>query len=201
MIYRFSLFLFVLCLSQVSLADKPDAATRLQSQLAPLTEMSGRFAQAIYDDRGELLQRSEGAFAVKRPSRLRWHTQEPYEHLVITDGETLLRWDPDLEQLNRESVSDDMMATPAMILGEGGHRLRDRYRIRAVKQTGGERFVLTPRADSPFSELSILFEGQRLTGIEMLDSLGQRTEISISELDTESELPSETFELPTEAQR
>ncbi len=200
MIYRLTLFVLALCLGQVTLADKPDAATRLQARLAPLTEISGAFQQRIYDDRGELLQQSSGEFALQRPNRLRWHTLEPYEHLVITDGEILLRWEPDLEQLNREPVSDDMMATPAMILGEGGHQLRDRYQIRSRRQGDQERFVLVPRQESPFTELSIVFESEQLSGIEMMDSLGQRTDIILNELKTDSPLPADTFDLPAEAQ-
>lgn len=200
MIKRLIMCLMVLCVSHSALADKPDAATRLQAQLEPLRQTSGAFEQMIYDDRGKLLQQSAGEFAIKRPNQLRWHTLEPYEHLVITDGQTLVRWDPDLEQLNREPVSDDMMATPATILGEGGQQLRDRYRISARREGNGERFILIPRQDSPFTELAIVFGAEGLSAIEMLDSLGQKTQIRILELDSDSTLPATTFQLPTEAQ-
>lgn len=196
---RVSLVFFALCSAMPGLADKPDAATRLQARLAPMSELSGRFEQSIYDDRGELLQRSAGNFALKRPNRLRWHTLEPYEHLVITDGQELLRWDPDLEQLNREPVSEEMMATPAMILGEGGDELDQRYVIRSRRESGEDRFTLTPRQESPFTALTLRFDGDRLSGIDMLDSLGQRTSIDILDLKSRPELTAADFALPAEA--
>lgn len=199
MLLRISLVVFALCSGMPALADKPDAATRLQARLAPMSELSGRFEQSIYDDRGELLQRSAGNFALKRPNRLRWHTLEPYEHLVITDGQELLRWDPDLEQLNREPVSEEMMATPAMILGEGGDDLDQRYDIRARRQAGEDHFTLSPRQESPFTALTLRFDGERLSGIDMLDSLGQRTSIKLLDLNTRPALTAADFALPAEA--
>ena len=50
-----------------------------------------------------------------QPARLRWHITAPLEQQIITDGNLLWLFDPDLEQVVIQPFDRDIAATPAIL--------------------------------------------------------------------------------------
>ncbi len=178
----FSRFLVLILLIgaplQWSHATDGDALKKLGDRLGPLRAMQARFAQTVYDERGEPLQSSEGTMLVQRSDRLRWETTSPFSYLIVTDGVTLWRYDADLEQATRQPFSGELANTPALILGGDMAKIAKHYDVSWEQGSDGELFTLTPRSqETLFSQLQLKFSGGGVSELVLRDNLDQRTEI------------------------
>lgn len=160
-------------------ATAATAVEQLRATLAKTDSISGEFVQTVKSEEGETLQRSEGEIIVQRPLQMRWETTEPYHYLVVTNGETLWRYDADLEQLNVEPFSVDLARAPAMILTTSTEELASHFDVSRESADGGEIYTLTPRGEASFERLRLHFRQDRLTALDLEDSLGQITHVEL----------------------
>ena len=171
------LLLFLLC-GGLHAADSP--ATRLGQLLAGMRQIEAGFNQRLLDERGELLQESSGTVQLAHPGRFRWETAPPYAQLVVSDGETVWQYDPDLAQVVVRPLDRRADQVPSMLLSGEIEAVEKQYAISAADDdAGAARFELIPRADgSPFVKLAIQFRAGLLERLEITDGLGQRTEVA-----------------------
>ncbi|WP_246386525.1 outer membrane lipoprotein chaperone LolA [Litorivivens lipolytica] len=176
---------FICAIALLSLAALAQAgsggAEQLAGYLQSVQNLKAGFTQTVRDDRGEILEESRGSMTFKRPDKLRWEVAEPYRYQVITDGETLWRYDPDFEELVTEPF-DRVSQTPIMILAASAEELTADYEVRLVAGTEVQRFSLKPRqANADFSELELNFKGEVLQSMLLRDKLGQTTLIELTD--------------------
>lgn len=191
MMQRF-MFSFLLAMSAATAAS--DAAVeQLRATLAKTDSIGGDFVQTVKSEEGETLQRSEGKIIVQRPLRMRWESTEPYHYLLVTDGETLWRYDADLEQLNVEPFSVDLARAPAMILTTSTEELASHFDVSRESAGGGEIYTLTPRGEAAFERLRLHFRQDRLTALDLEDSLGQITHVELRDPVFNRHYDSDTF--------
>ena len=119
---RRSFYLIALQLLWLSGFAHGGAAEQLASHLQNVSSLKAGFVQVVRDDRGEVLEESKGEMTFKRPDKLRWEVAEPYRYQIITDGETLWRYDPDFEELVTEPF-EQVSQTPIMILAASAEQL------------------------------------------------------------------------------
>ncbi len=169
--------------------DKPDDVAELGARLSPMESLSARFTQTVTSADGYILQEATGTLAVERPGKVRWHSEEPFEQLVVSDAETLWLYDPDLEQVTVRPFSADIGRTPAVLfIGEVRDLARD-YRVSAERQAGLVRYWLEPRGqDALYERIALDFEGQTPVAMALWDSLGQATRIGFSDVRVNAEL-------------
>ncbi len=82
-----------------ALADGQASVQRLTELLGKAQTIAGRFSQLTLDGSGTQLQETAGEMLLKRPGLFRWHTDEPMEQLLVSNGEKVWLYDPDLEQV------------------------------------------------------------------------------------------------------
>ena len=172
-------FCFLVCLLNIAPALAGDVV-QLHLQLSSLKTLQADFEQDVFDEDGTLLQQSRGELMVERPNKLRWESREPFHYLLISDGETLWRYDADLEQLNTEAFSPELAQTPALIIGASIAELESRFEVAMNKQGAQREFILKPRSPEMFSQMTLRFNKGKLVGMAMLDNLAQRTEIRLT---------------------
>lgn len=178
----------LLMTANLSLAD---AALDLADKLAKVTSMQASFKQTIVDADGALMQQSEGVIAVKQPQQLYWHTTAPYQHMVITNGQSLWLYDIDLEQASQEPFSGDLAQTPALLLSGDASRIANTYHVTAEQQG----YQLLPiHSDGLFSALHLRFNGAYIDAMTLEDSFGQRTTIELSDIIINPEIDNKRFE-------
>ncbi len=154
-------------------ADRSALAERLQGTAV----FSADFTQSVLGVRGELLERSEGYVRLQRP-RFKWVVDEPYPQVLVTDGDALKLYDPDLEQLTVRPLEEALEDTPVSLLTQDAVAIGQSFDVMQIKDAEGESFVIAPTAeDSLYREILLHFDGSGLTGLDILDHLGQRTEI------------------------
>ncbi|GAA6152666.1 outer membrane lipoprotein chaperone LolA [Pseudoteredinibacter isoporae] len=166
------------------------AASALSERLLAIDSLQGKFQQTLTADDGELLQESAGDFALNKQGQYRWETTEPFAQLLIGDKQSLLLYDPDLEQLNRRRLSDAERQTPLFILSSQDHSLSDNYHIETIEQG----FQLKPKeTSSSFSKMDLLFDAELPSEIIVWDSLGQKTHIRLITSEANKTLPQSLF--------
>lgn len=188
------LMLFVLSLSPLAWSQAP--ADLLATKLAGMETLKSRFNQRISDEDGELLQQAEGRMVVKRPQKLFWETTDPYQHQVVTDGETLWIYDIDLEQASVQNYDSNVDKAPALLLSGDTASIVADYDVTVSAGNGAEHFLLIPKSQgSVFQQLTIGFSGDTLTVMEMQDQFGQRTAIEFRDVALNPVVDDQLFQL------
>jgi len=191
-----TLMLCCLPLSAVNANDLADSAQQnLSAHLEEMTSLVGLFVQKQYDSEGELLQSSSGDFAMARPGKLSWNTLEPYPQSLISDGETLWLYDPDLEQVSVQTIGDNLKQTPAVIISGDLAQIKADFDVVLTQANGDvESFDLRPKHTSEyFQRLTLVFTKGRLTGMRLLDGFGQDTQFELSDLSYNQVLAKQRF--------
>ncbi|GHC31388.1 outer membrane lipoprotein chaperone LolA [Aidingimonas halophila] len=170
-------------------------ADRLTDLLEPLETYRADFEQQILDGGGERLQEAQGRMWLSRPGLFRWEVDAPYQQEVVSDGDEVYLYDPDLEQVTVQSLDRRVTHTPALLLSGSTSDLTESYDVSHREQDGHDVFTLTPRdADTLFEELSMAFDDDRLTMLDMTDSTGQRTAIEFSSIEVNADIDDSQFE-------
>lgn len=172
-----------------------DAAERLTERLDPLERYQANFEQQILDSSGEQMQNARGEMWLSRPGMLRWEVEAPYSQTVVSDGEDVYMYDPDLEQVTVQEMDDRVTHTPALLLSGSANDLTESYEVFYEQEGGEDVFTLVPiSADTLFEELSMVFEGETLTELWMMDSTGQRTAITFSNITLNGDIAPDIFD-------
>ncbi|MDG1773348.1 MAG: outer membrane lipoprotein chaperone LolA [Oceanicoccus sp.] len=174
---------FLLLLSSFSLvAASETAVQQLSAQLQAMNSLTAEFKQTINDNTGAVLQEAEGSLTVKRPRRFHWRTEQPYEHLVVTDGKDLWLYDIDLEQITQQAFTPDLDKAPALLLSGEVDEISKQYQVQVSSSADNTlTFTLTPnRPDNLFKQLTISFNNKQLQGMILKDSFEQLTTIMFS---------------------
>ncbi|SDI71890.1 outer membrane lipoprotein chaperone LolA [Billgrantia gudaonensis] len=173
-----------------------DGAERLTAILEPLESYQASFEQLILDGGGERLQETRGRMWLSRPGKFRWEVDAPYEQVVVSDGEEVSLYDPDLEQVTVQALDQRVTHTPALLLSGSADELTESYEVSYRQQEGGDSFTLVPKAsDTLFEELEMTFRDQRLRFLQMTDSTGQETAIEFHDVVMNSSIDAARFEL------
>jgi len=176
-------------------ADADALAARLQA----LNSFAATFRQAIADGQGRIVEESTGYVLLRRPD-FKWVVDDPYPQVIVTEGEELKIYDPDLAQLTIKPLSEALSDTPISLLTRDDVALDTDFLITRLSsdnagEPGWDTFAVTPRdEDSLFSEIRLTFSPRGLVSLGILDHLGQYTEIRF-EVDPDRVIQSADFEL------
>ena len=172
-----------------------DALASLSEALAEINTYRAQFTQKIFDQDQQLIQESHGELYASRPGKLRWISGEPYEQLIVVDGEQIWRYEEDLQQVVVSDYSDDLGDTPALLLSGDIESIGARYQVNALDG----QFELLPRdPQSLFRAMRVTLEQGVLTGLLLEDTLGQTTQLEFSAIELNPQLDDAlfTFEPP-----
>ncbi|WP_458129760.1 outer membrane lipoprotein chaperone LolA [Pseudomonas sp. Z2-11] len=172
------LLLPVLALSTLSVhADDKDVA-RLTQLLEKSQTLTARFSQLTLDGSGTQLQETAGDMALQRPGLFYWHTDAPAEQLMVSDGKKVSLWDPDLEQVTIKTLDQRLTQTPALLLSGDISKISQSFDISSKEAGGVIDFTLKPKTkDSLFDSLRLSFRNGLVNDMQLIDSVGQRTNI------------------------
>jgi outer membrane lipoprotein carrier protein len=188
------LFTALALLFAVFTASADPATEQLSAQLANMQAFKTDFTQKITDEKGELLQEASGELIIQRPRKLYWSTQQPYQHLVVTDGKVLWIYDIDLEQVSRQPFSDDLDQAPALLLSGEIEQISKHYAVSTSMVDNTLRFELHPKkSGSVFQRMTVDFNNKKLLGMSLTDNFGQLTEIIFSKLELNPQIDPELF--------
>ena len=191
-----SALLFTLVPAQ---ADQTASVQRLTGLLQKAETLTGRFSQLSLDGSGTQLQETSGELALKRPGQFRWHTDEPMEQLLVSDGNKVWLYDPDLEQVTIQTLDQRLTHTPALLLSGDVSTISENFEVSHREAGEVVDFTLRPKAkDTLFDNLRLSFRGGVINDMQMIDGVGQRTNILFNGVRVNQPLAAElfTFEIP-----
>jgi len=191
----FCAFFFVMLLQVSFVQAAATPVDQLTKLLKNMTSLDADFQQRILDAKGGRLQEVSGHLSLARPGKFYWRTETPFPQTVVSDGETLWLYDPDLEQVSIQTLDPNQSRTPAMLLSGDIDSIEQRFIVKLTRDS--ERFqeyLLVPiEQDSLFEELRLSFTGNQLSSLLLSDSLGQRTSIELYDAQFNPSLPDDRF--------
>ncbi|TCP95829.1 outer membrane lipoprotein carrier protein [Cricetibacter osteomyelitidis] len=118
-----------------------DASSELQSRLQKINNLTADFSQTVSSANGKNVQQGSGKFQIKRPNLFRMDTKTPQETQIIADGKTLWFYDPFVEQVTANWMSDAINNTPFVLLTGNDKNYWNQYSVEQKTDT----FVLKPK--------------------------------------------------------
>jgi outer membrane lipoprotein carrier protein len=167
---------------------------QLRAFTAALESVQGTFVQRVFDANERIVEQSRGELALARPNRFRWQYNEPFEQLIVADGERVWIFDPDLEQVTvREQSSSEAQSPLSVLLDPDG--IESRYLLQDLGESEGAWWLrLLPREEEPeFRYADLVFQDNELRAMHLHDSLGQRNVLLFEDWSRNPQLPEGTF--------
>ncbi|MCK2147689.1 MULTISPECIES: outer membrane lipoprotein chaperone LolA [Marinobacter] len=178
-------------------AKSHDAAGKLASVLKSYESYQASFIQIVVNENGNRVQETRGALKAKRPGLFYWETSAPLSQFIVSNGETVEVYDPDLEQVTVHKLDERVQTTPALLLsGEVGN-LDETYKV-SLKAIGDNtrEYTLEPRnPDSLFVSLRLTFFKGELQEMRMQDSLAQLSILSFDDIRLNQSVDDSAFSL------
>lgn len=197
-IVRFILFCLFSSYSFLLTAQEISAPTPLQDLVATLAETSSIQAeveQLILSQDGRQIQALQAELIMQKPDLMNWHVTEPYEELMISDGESLWYYEPDLEQVSIQDFPNNVENNPILLLNNDLQAIADAYEV-SVGYVDEEvkQYVLLPlTASSSYERFSMTFSGPDLLQMQFESSVGQLTSFSFSNITNNAVIDSTVF--------
>lgn len=182
-----------LCGLLFATAAQASGIDQFKSFLDQTRSARGSFTQSVAGKSGKKPQQSTGFFAFARPGKFRWSYEKPYQQLLVSDGEKLWSFDPDLNQVTVRKLGQAFGSSPAALLA--GDALESNFVLREGGAAEGFEFVeATPRAqDGTFERVRIGFKDKLPRIMEVRDNFGQTTTLYLNQFEANPTLPAGIF--------
>jgi len=195
-------FFATLILCAETVAEDPSDTRSLYQLLSPIKGLSAQFSQQIFNSDGDLFQISSGELTATEPNKIRWIVKQPMAQQIISDGTHLWIYDPDLEQVIIQPFVEDIAASPIALFAGNLEELDKAYSIVYLPTETPElkSYLLTPKSTGAlYTTLRIDFVAQTPKALELVDSLGQTTDINLHNVLINPQLSDDlfTFEIPS----
>ncbi|MEN9847266.1 MAG: hypothetical protein RL368_6 [Pseudomonadota bacterium] len=189
---RCSIFAVLLAaLPSFSMADEV-----LNKFLNELQTLHASFEQKQFNDKGKLLESSQGEVYLQRPGKFRWDYQKPYQQLIVADGKQVWVYDDDLEQVTIKPLDEALGKTPALLLTKNSNKIENDFTVSNMPQQDANStvFMLKPKGKQvQFDSIRITLQQQNLNAMELVDNLGQITRIQFKPITTNKPLDAKLF--------
>lgn len=155
-----------------------DPAQALSSVLKSYERFSADFEQITRSDQSSESEISKGEMQIERPGKFRWN-QHTIPQLIVSDGDNVWIYDPDLEQATRKPVNLEDTNGAALILNGNIEELQEKFDISMpVSDASSQLFDLQPKNNqSSFQRIRIYFSNGVMSELMLQDVLGQQTTI------------------------
>lgn len=182
-----------LCGAQAHAGPADDALRRFVDGAQTL---SARFEQTQKDEHGEVLAQRSGTFDLSRPGRFLWRYDQPYEQLMVCDGNKIWNYEPDLAQVTVRPADQVLKGTPAALLAQRS-LLGDAFSVESGGQEEGADVVrLKPKGgevNSDFQSIELWLKDGVPQRMQFFDALGGNTDIRFSDIKTGVKLDAGLF--------
>lgn len=172
-------------------ASEATATKNLNALLSGVKSMTANFSQTTTG--GKNNRSFNGSMQVQRPNNFRWQVNGSASQLIVANGNTLWVYDKDLNQATRQSVSNQVGDTPALLLSGDPSRIANSFK---VTQPNADKnyYVLYPKnGNANFKSLGIAFNSGNPVMMVLSDNLGQTTSIKFSNIKRNTAIPASQF--------
>lgn len=171
------------------------ARAMIEEWFSSLDTLAGDFSQLVTDRSGQVVEEASGRVYLKLPDKFRWDYTDPYEQVIVADGEKVWLYDVELEQVTVRDQSEAAKDSPMLVLANT--ELMDRYfeTEELGVRNGAHWLGLTPKSEeSQFQRVEVAIDENGLRKMEFLDRFGQLTTLTFDNLERNAELEEGIFE-------
>lgn len=184
-------FIMLVALLLAAGSAQADNRAQLETYYTEVHSLSGRFIQETVDDRGELMERTEGVMYIQRPNRFRWEYEAPYEQDIVADGRDLWVHDADLFQVTVRPLEEVLGSGAALMLSGELEDLESQFQI----GSDGDWVTLTPRDEGwEVTSVRLRFVDGVPETVVVKDGMGQESRLEFSDMERNPDLSSELFD-------
>ena len=148
-----------------------------------LKGLDGQFSQQVFDSKGQRKESSSGRVALSAARLFRWEYVKPAAQLIIADGKAVWVYDPDLSQATTRPQGEEEQNSPLAALVDPKKLDRDFILKDAGSRDSLSWLEIVPKRgdDAGFRTARLAFDASHaLVRMEIVDALGQRTDIRFS---------------------
>ena len=203
----FSVLVFAVISVAASAQDNSAAALKDLENFVKNTK-SGRaaFTQVVTSPAKEgqvpKVKTSAGTFEFLRPNRFKFLYKKPFEQTIVSDGQTLWLYDLDLNQVTARKLVQVLNGTPAAVIAAAADLkgLQADFTLTALPEKSGLQWVqAVPKTkegqlQSITVGLKTTDKGSELAALEILDSFGQRSVMTFSQVEVNPALAATSFQ-------
>jgi outer membrane lipoprotein carrier protein len=172
-----SVMLFFVLVCPVSSDELP-----VVTYLRGLEFFSSEFQEQRFSPEGAMVSSSQGKCRIHRPRKLYWEYSQPARQLIISDGETLWVYEPELEQVIKSPIST-MSASALIPLLESRESIDKLYTFKPMSDVNWFRLrPVSAASDSEAVKIDIKFMDGKIDQIKLTDPLGFVTKIFFAEI-------------------
>ena len=168
--------------------------SKLSNILNEMNSLTGNFKQKVLDQNGAVLQEVSGQFFFKKPNLFKWDYLKPSKSQLISDGELLYLYDPDLKQVVISQLKKLGGVSPAMLLVNPN--IESLFEISVIQDKKGINwFKAEPKEPEKanFKEVFINFFQKELKSMRIIDSFDNTTEIQFIKVSLNTDINEAIF--------
>ena len=159
------------------------ALERFEAFLHETHSARADFEQRVYDQSGNLVQKSSGSFEFQRPGLFRWTYAKPMPQLIVGDGKDVWIYDRDLDQVTVRRMAKALGSTPAALLAGSADVERAFEFSEAGERDGLQWLDAKPRdPDAGFGLIRLGLGSKGVEAMEMSDHFGQTTRLRFTSI-------------------
>ena len=156
---------------------------KLEKILVKLNSFNANFTQIVKDSTDQLIDESIGSVMFMKPNYFRWKYKAPSENEIISDGEFLYLYDPDLKQVIVSKLNKQVGISPAMLLvSDNVHEFFNTKLISNSSNT--KEYEATPKDldRAFFKQVLFKFNLDQLKEMKIIDNFDNETTIQFSKI-------------------
>jgi outer membrane lipoprotein carrier protein len=168
---------------------------RLQRHYRDTRSFSAKFSEEIATV-GAPKRKRQGTVSFRKPGRMRWEFQDPEKQTIVSDGETLYSYDPDLNQVVETPLKQALKSSSAtsFLLGIGNLNRDFKAAFASpATPTGPIDLILDAKAGGYIIAVGLDPKTYNLITLTLTDQLGDTTRIDFSDVHDNVELPDSIF--------
>ena len=176
--------------------DLKQALDRLQHHYRETNSFTAKFNEEIAAVGAPKKQR-QGTVSFRKPGRMRWEFETPEKQTIVSDGETLYSYDPDLNQVVETPLKQAIKSSSAtsFLLGIGNiNRDFKAAFANPAPANGLVNLILDAKTGGYKIEVGLDPKTYNLMTLTLTDQLGDVTRIDFSDIQDNVELADSLFE-------
>ncbi len=181
--------------------DLKQVLDRLQRHYHDTNSFTAKFNEEIAAV-GAPKKTRTGTVSFRKPGRMRWEFDDPEKQTIVSDGETLYTFDPDLNQVVETPLKQALKSSSAtsFLLGIGNiNRDFKAAFAHPATPTGLVDLILDAKTGGYKIEVGLDPKSYNLMTLTLTDQLGDVTRIDFSDVHDNVELPDSIFTFKTPA--
>jgi len=153
----------------------------------------GSFNQIVFDNQGQIIEEANGKVIFKKPHFFKWIYKKPHQNQIISDGEIIYIYDPDLSQVIMSQFSQSNSNNPSLIFFQ--KNIEKFFKV-TTKSIDGELWYRCQSLsdDADYESLELKFDSQgKVLAMNIIDRLKNKILVNFEDIQTNIKINEATF--------